>query len=118
YKQWGQFKDNVLEPAIKQINETSDIRVSYATEKKGKSIYKINFTIKHIPQFQTVIPFEVEESDREAASLKNRMYAIGIMDNKIINKVLESPELRKKALKALYDIALRKANLSNPAGYF
>lgn len=118
YKQWGQFKDNVLEPSIKQINETSDIRVSYATEKKGKSIYKINFSIKHIPQFQTVIPFEVEESDREAASLKNRMYAIGIMDNKIINKVLESPELRKKALKALYDIALRKANLSNPAGYF
>lgn len=118
YKQWGQFKDNVLEPAIKQINETSDIRVSYETEKKGKSIYKINFTIKHIQQFQTVIPFELAEGDREAVSLKNRLYAIGLIDNKIINQILESAELRKKAFKALYDISLRKASLSNPAGYF
>lgn len=118
YKQWGQFKDNVLEPAIRQINESSDLRVSYETEKRGKSIYKLNFHIKHVPQFQTVIPFELTEGDREAAGLKNRMYNIGLMDNKIINQVLESPELRKKAIKALYDISLRKSSLSNPAGYF
>jgi plasmid replication initiation protein len=118
YKQWGQFKDNVLEPAIRQINESSDLRVSYDTEKKGKSIYKVNFTIKRVPQFQTVIPFELSENDREAAGLKTRMRNIGLMDNKIINQVLESPELRKKAIKALYDISLRKATLSNPAGYF
>jgi hypothetical protein len=65
-----------------------------------------------------VIPFELDDNDREAASLKSRMVAIGLLDNKIINQVLESPELRKKAHKALYDIALRKSNLSNPAGYF
>lgn len=118
YKQWGQFKDNVLEPAIKQINEFSDLRVSYETEKRGKSIYKINFLVKHLPQFQVVIPFEIEEKDREAIALKNRLLNIGILDNKIINQVLESPELRKKAGKALYDIALRKASLTNPAGYF
>ncbi len=118
YKQWGQFKDNVLEPAIKQINEFSDLKVSYETEKKGKSIYKINFIVKHLPQFQSVIPFEIEEKDRETIALKNRLHNIGILDNKIINQVLESPELRKKAGKALYDIALRKASLTNPAGYF
>lgn len=118
YKQWGQFKDNVLEPAIKQINATSDIRVNYETEKKGKSIHKLHFTIKHLTQFQTVIPFELAEGDREAATLKTRLYGIGIIDNKIINQVLESPELRKKAQKALYDIALRKSTLTNPAGYF
>ena len=118
YKQWGQFKDNVLEPAIKQINEFSDLRVSYETEKKGKSINKINFIVKHLPQFQSVIPFEIEEKDRETIALKNRLHNIGILDNKIINQVLESPELRKKAGKALYDIALRKASLTNPAGYF
>ena len=118
YKQWGQFKDNVLEPAIKQINASSDLRVSYDTEKKGKSIHKLNFTIKYVPQFQTVIPFELAEEDREAASLKHRMHGIGLMDKKIINQVLESPELRKNALKALYDISLRKSALTNPAGYF
>lgn len=118
YKQWGQFKDNVLEPSIKQINENSDLRVSYDTEKKGKSIYRLNFTIKHVAQFQTVIPFELDEGDREAMSLKNRLHSIGILDNKIINQILDSPELRKKAGKVLYDIALRKSQLTNPAGYF
>jgi plasmid replication initiation protein len=118
YKQWGQFKDNVLEPTIRQINESSDLRVGYEVEKRGKSIHKLHFTIKHIPQFQTVIPFELADGDREAISLKARMYGIGLMDNKIVNQILESPELRKKALKALYDIALRKSSLSNPAGYF
>ena len=118
YKQWGQFKDNVLEPAIKQINASSDLRVSYDTEKKGKSIHKLNFTIKYVAQFQTVIPFELAEEDREAASLKHRMHGIGLMDKKIINQVLESPELRKNALQALHDISLRKSALTNPAGYF
>jgi len=87
-------------------------------KKKGRSIHRLNFTIKRIPQFQTVIPFELDEEDREAISLKNRLHGIGILDNKIINQILESPELRKKAGKALYDIALRKSSLNNPAGYF
>ncbi len=118
YKQWGQFKDNVLEPAMKQINECSDLKVSYLTDKKGKSIHKIGFFIKHLPQFQTVIPFELAEGDREALSLKNRLHSIGIIDTKLINQILESPELRKKAFKALYEVTIRKSSLSNPAGYF
>jgi plasmid replication initiation protein len=118
YKQWGQFKDNVLEPAVKQINECSDLRVSYTIEKKGKSIHKLNFTIKHVTQFQTVIPFELEDSDREAVQLKNRMRDIGILDTKLINQVLDSTELRKKANKCLYDIALRRKEINNPGGYF
>ena len=118
YKQWGQFRTNVLEPAIKQINELSDLRVSYTIEKKGKSIHKLNFTIKHVTQFQTVIPFELEDNDREAVQLKNRMRDIGILDTKLINQILESTELRKKANKCLYDIALRRKEITNPGGYF
>lgn len=36
YKQWGQFKDNVLEPAVRQINELSDINITFQIEKKVK----------------------------------------------------------------------------------
>ncbi|WP_187264665.1 replication initiation protein [Pontibacter beigongshangensis] len=118
YKQWGQFKDYVLEPSIKQINEHSDLRISYTTTKKGKSIYKLNFTIKHVTQFQTVIPFELSEGDRETEVLKNRMRDIGILDNNLINTVLSSTELRKKANKCLYDIAIRRKDINNPGGYF
>ena len=118
YKQWGQFKDNVLEPAIKQINESSDLRVKYTTEKNGKSIHKIAFFIQHVPQFQTVIPFELNEQDQEAITLKNKLHGIGILDVKLINKILESPELRKQAFKALFHMAGNKTHLKNPAGFF
>lgn len=118
YKQWGQFKDNVLEPAIKQINESSDLRVKYTTEKNGKSIHKIAFFIQHVPQFQTVIPFELNEQDQEAITLKNKLHGIGILDVKLINKILESPELRKQAFKTLFHMAGNKTHLKNPAGFF
>ena len=118
YKQWGQFKDYVLEPSIKQINENSDLRISYTTAKKGKSIHKLNFTIKHVAQFQTVIPFELSEGDRETEVLKNRIREIGILDNNLINTILSSTDLRKKANKCLYDIAIRRKDINNPGGYF
>jgi plasmid replication initiation protein len=118
YKQWGQFKDNVLEPAIKQINDLSDIRVTYTIEKKGKTFHKLNFTIKSTRHLQTIIPFEVGPGDPESIQLKNRLRDIGILDNNLINQVLESTDLRKKANKTLYDIAIRRKDITNPAGYF
>lgn len=118
YKQWGQFKDNVIEPAIKQINELSDIRVEYTIEKKGKAIYRLNFTIKTVGQYQTLIPFETSEADQEAIQLKRRLNDIGILDKNLVNLILSSTDLRKKANKCLYDIAIRRKDISNPAGYF
>ena len=47
-----------------------------------------------------------------------RMFIAFNRGQKIINQVLESPELRKNALQALHDISLRKSALTNPAGYF
>jgi plasmid replication initiation protein len=118
YKQWGQFKDNVLEPAIKQINEHSDLQVSYTIEKKGKSVHRLKFTINRLAEFQTIIPFELDDTDREAVTLKSRMNALGILDNNLINQILESKELRQRAIKALYEVQMRKSQLNSPAGYF
>ena len=40
------FKTSVLELAIKQINEHTDIFVKYEQHKKGRSIYGFSFTFK------------------------------------------------------------------------
>jgi plasmid replication initiation protein len=118
YKQWGQFKENVLEPAIRQINKASDIRISYEIEKKGKTIHRLNFHIKYVPQYQIMIPFELSETDQEAAGLKRRMHKIGILDAKLIEQALAGAEMRLKTIKVLYDIDLKKDGLKNPGGYF
>ena len=44
------FKNRVLDPAIKQINEHTDITVSYEQHKTGRSITGFSFKFKPKPQ--------------------------------------------------------------------
>lgn len=118
YKQWGQFKDNVLEPSVRQINEYSDIHIAFQIEKKGKSIHRINFIISSTGKFQTIIPFEIDDKDREAIQLKNKMYSIGIIDNNLVKKILENYDLRKKAHKWFFEYVSKKDSIKSPAGHF
>lgn len=118
YKQWGQFKDYVLEPAVRQINELSDINISFQIEKKGKSVHKIHFTITQVRRFQAIIPFEIDDVDREGIQLKNKMYSIGIHDNKLIKLIIDTPDMRKKAHKWFFDYLQKKDGIKSPAGHF
>ncbi|GAA9309370.1 hypothetical protein TH0279_14600 [Helicobacter pylori] len=45
YYKWKDFKNNVLEPSIKEINATTDIVASYRTKKERQKITKIVFEI-------------------------------------------------------------------------
>ena len=45
YKRMGNFKLRVLDLAVEEINEKSDIKVSYAQVKKGRTITGFKFTV-------------------------------------------------------------------------
>lgn len=47
YKRMERFKTSVLELAIKQINEHTDINVEYEQHKKGRAISGFSFTFTH-----------------------------------------------------------------------
>jgi len=46
YKIMGNFKLRVLDLAVKEINEKTDLTVSYTQEKKGRLIHGFKFTVK------------------------------------------------------------------------
>ena len=46
YKEFAPFRQKVLEVAEREINELTDINISYETIKKGTKVVKINFSIK------------------------------------------------------------------------
>lgn len=50
YNAMNNFKSRVLEPAIKQINEHTDITVTYEQHKKGRSIIGFSFRFKQKSQ--------------------------------------------------------------------
>lgn len=49
YKQFRYFRYVVLEPAIKEINEQTDISVSLTTRKQGRTVVEVTFHIESKP---------------------------------------------------------------------
>ena len=54
YMRMSDFKIRVLEPSIKQINEHTDINVTYEQHKKGRSITGFSFKLKQKQQAKLV----------------------------------------------------------------
>lgn len=84
YKLMHNFKNRVLEPAIKQINEHTDITVSYEQHKTGRSITGFSFKFKSKPQAKiqkTIDPkrdpksheFFIKLSDQQRHLFANKM---------------------------------------------
>lgn len=49
YTKLAMFKARVLDPAVKQINQFTDLTIGYSLEKQGRSFTKIIFTIEKQP---------------------------------------------------------------------
>ena len=54
YERMHHFKARVLEPSIKQINEHTDITVTYEQHKKGRAISGFSFRFKQKPQTKKI----------------------------------------------------------------
>lgn len=46
YDRWQNFKDRVLEPALREISEYTDLTITYTTTRRGRKIHALEFTIK------------------------------------------------------------------------
>ena len=50
YSVYGNFKNRVLLPALEELNEKTDVQISFKEIKKGRSVERIEFTIRHSPE--------------------------------------------------------------------
>lgn len=80
YTAMSDFKKRVLEPSIKQINEHTDITVTYEQHKKGRNISGFSFRFKPKPQAKiekTVDPntpeFFIKMTDSQRHLFANKM---------------------------------------------
>lgn len=69
YKAMNHFKSRVLEPSIKQINEHTDITVTYEQHKKGRTITGFSFKLKPKQKPQKT----EQERDQNTADLFTKM---------------------------------------------
>jgi len=88
YKRMERFKTSVLELAIKQINEHTDITVKYEQHKRGRSISGFSFTFKQKKKDNPSI-----ERDPNTLDLFTKM--TDAQRHMFANKLSELPEMGK-----------------------
>lgn len=95
YRDMSNFKKRVLDLAVNEINEKTDLTVSYTQEKKGRLIHGFKFTVK---QKQVQKPSKNARIDDKDLNTLDMFYKltekqIGVFSRKLA----ELPELGSKA---------------------
>lgn len=63
YPQVKEVQRWVIQPALAEVNEHTDLRVTVAPQKRGRKIVGFDFTVKHSNQMQLELPEEAHDAD-------------------------------------------------------
>jgi len=105
------FRKRVLEPAINDINQFSDLEVQYYFEKDGKEITGIHFQITDKHKSKEKLPIPETESVVKYKEILKTEFGVAPW---FIENIFTDLEL-KDILKVVYDTRLKKP--SNPGAY-
>lgn len=94
YKAMCDFKKRVLDLSVNEINEKTDLTVSYTQEKKGRLIHGFKFTVKQKPQ---KLPKNACISDKDPDTLDMFFSLTDKQVDVFSRKLAELPELGSKA---------------------
>ena len=64
YEKYKEFRRNVLDPSLKEINTYTDLMVTYSTEREGRKIKRIIFDIDEKEGVQMVMPVLEQQANR------------------------------------------------------
>lgn len=116
------FRKYVLDEAIKQINQHTDLEVSYELEKVGRAFKYVRFSIKsqplalNLPETRTqTIPSEI--NSLQAQNARQLLEQYGIKDASLIAQIMSSADLIQLTNKFAYDLQTGKVKADkNPGG--
>jgi len=106
YKAMNHFKSRVLEPSIKQINQHTDITVSYEQHKRGRTITGFSFKFKQKSQPKIEV-----KRDRNTPDFFVKM--TDAQRHLFANKMSEMPEMSKysQGTESYQQFAIRIADM-------
>lgn len=83
---YGNFKSKALLPAIEEVNEKTDLHVSFKELKVGRKIERIEFTIRHAPEKEIKLPESKKKLEQPKKVPKNEEVRIRL--NSLADKEL------------------------------
>lgn len=127
YKPFSMFKKFVLDESVKQINQRTDLEVSYALQKRGRSFNAVTFTVKTQP-LAIVLPLKDQPvkagptptgiSDQQYQNTRLLLEKWNIKRADVVNQIMNSAQLIQEVNKFAYELQTGKVKVEkNVAGY-
>ena len=85
YKAMSNFKIRVLDLAVEEINEKSDLNINYTQKKKGRKIIGFTFTVHEKPKAKT----DVVSKERDASTAD--MFTVDGLNDKQLGRIVRNP---------------------------
>ena len=117
FEKFSQFKARVLDIAMRQINEHTDIKINYNLIKQGRSFHSIRFYTNAQQPKQLPISFDQPVEEVRYQNARQILDEIGIKDGKLIQQILSDKALIDGLFKFNYDLKTGRTKADkNPAG--
>jgi plasmid replication initiation protein len=118
FKQIVQLKARVLDIAVSQINEHTDLQIGYDLYKKGRAFESVKFHIarqKTAPQLS--ISFDQPVEENKAAAARRHLDMLKIVRPELVQQIMSDPLLIAKVNKFVFDLKNETIKAAkNPAG--
>ena len=88
YTKVSMFQKYVLDVAVTQINQNTDLHIGYELIKKGRSFESIRFHIKQQQPQQLPLPFEQPLDESRLQMARQRLAELEIRDTRLIEQIL------------------------------
>lgn len=120
YSAVGDFRKRVLDVAVRQINEQSDLRVSYEMEGEGGRKRPLKYIIFYVTrQASGELPIEFNDTDIDVrrGNLLHALSELGIKSPEIVRRIVEDRVMTDEVFKFNYQVknGLVKVK-TNPGG--
>ncbi|MEK4086350.1 replication initiation protein [Psychrobacillus sp. FSL K6-1415] len=127
YTQYNHFKTRVLKRAVEELNEKTDLHISYKEIKNGRKIDKIEFTIKHSADKEIKLPTSPKEPEKkiENEEVRERLNTLAVnysFDQTYFAQMYQGASLIwnndvEKELKMLISYVNEEETIKNPLGF-
>lgn len=119
YEEITMFKKKVLDVAVKQINEHTDLSISYSLEKQGRAFKNVVFAVKQqaldiaaLPDLGNS-PLQLGGPTHLVESAGRLLAQLSITTPALVNQILASPTHVAACNKFAYEIKTGKHNKTN-----
>jgi plasmid replication initiation protein len=119
YTKVSMFQKYVLDVAVSQINQHTDLHIGYELIKKGRSFESIRFLIKQQEPQQLPLAFEQPLDDARLQTARQRLAELDIRDARLVEQVLGDGRMMDELFSFCYKLKTGQVKATtNPGGLF